>query len=170
VQFGWARATKARLGSIPGRVVPKTKKRYLRVVQPCARRRTVHALCYHCIHCESSRVAYGASKRRWAPQTTPDTPKWGQKRVQTKLNWTILGCVFGFCALAVHTSEKKKNSATINVFFLVFFYNFGWKDYGVTSLHTVLDMVKVMCFALEEGRVAVHCHAGLGRTGIEVKF
>ncbi|XP_076813100.1 uncharacterized protein LOC143459729 isoform X2 [Clavelina lepadiformis] len=48
----------------------------------------------------------------------------------------------------------------------IFFYNFGWKDYGVTSLHTVLDMVKVMSFALEEGKVAVHCHAGLGRTGV----
>ncbi|EMP38514.1 Protein tyrosine phosphatase domain-containing protein 1, partial [Chelonia mydas] len=27
-------------------------------------------------------------------------------------------------------------------------------------------MVKVMAFALQEGRVAVHCHAGLGRTGV----
>ncbi|XP_018668379.2 uncharacterized protein LOC100178870 isoform X2 [Ciona intestinalis] len=48
----------------------------------------------------------------------------------------------------------------------IFFYNFGWKDFGVTSLNTILDMVKVMCFALEEGNVAVHCHAGLGRTGV----
>jgi len=50
--------------------------------------------------------------------------------------------------------------------FSVFFYNFGWKDYGVTSMDTILDMVKVMSFALEEGKVAVHCHAGLGRTGV----
>lgn len=49
--------------------------------------------------------------------------------------------------------------------FLVYFYNFGWKDYGVASLTTILDMVKVMTFALQEGRVAIHCHAGLGRTG-----
>lgn len=48
----------------------------------------------------------------------------------------------------------------------IFFYNFGWKDYGVTSLETILDMVKVMTFALTEGKVAVHCHAGLGRTGV----
>jgi len=48
----------------------------------------------------------------------------------------------------------------------IFFYNFGWKDYGVTSLATLLDMVKVMTFALGEGKVAVHCHAGLGRTGV----
>lgn len=60
----------------------------------------------------------------------------------------------------------------VNCFFLfpffhcpVYFYNFGWKDYGVASLTAILDMVKVMTFALQEGKVAVHCHAGLGRTG-----
>ncbi|XP_066472454.1 protein tyrosine phosphatase domain-containing protein 1 [Tiliqua scincoides] len=50
----------------------------------------------------------------------------------------------------------------------IYFYNFGWKDYGVASLTTILDMVKVMTFALQEGRVAIHCHAGLGRTGVLV--
>lgn len=49
--------------------------------------------------------------------------------------------------------------------FPVYFYNFGWKDYGVASLTTILDMVKVMSFAMQEGKMAVHCHAGLGRTG-----
>eukprot|EP00062_Callorhinchus_milii_P017642 gi/632970330/ref/XP_007901588.1/ PREDICTED: protein tyrosine phosphatase domain-containing protein 1 [Callorhinchus milii] len=49
-----------------------------------------------------------------------------------------------------------------------YFYNFGWKDYGVASLTTILDMVKVVAFALQEGRVAIHCHAGLGRTGVLV--
>ncbi|XP_073500623.1 protein tyrosine phosphatase domain-containing protein 1 isoform X1 [Phyllobates terribilis] len=48
----------------------------------------------------------------------------------------------------------------------IYFYNFGWKDYGVASLTTILDMVKVMSFALQEGKVAIHCHAGLGRTGV----
>lgn len=47
----------------------------------------------------------------------------------------------------------------------VYFYNFGWNDYGVASLSTILDMMKVMSFANEEGKMAVHCHAGLGRTG-----
>lgn len=47
----------------------------------------------------------------------------------------------------------------------VYFYNFGWCDYGVANLATVLDIVKVMAFAVQEGKVAVHCHAGLGRTG-----
>ncbi|XP_072181798.1 protein tyrosine phosphatase domain-containing protein 1-like [Diadema setosum] len=48
----------------------------------------------------------------------------------------------------------------------IFFYNFGWDDYGVKSLTFILDMVKVMSFAVKEGKVAVHCHAGLGRTGV----
>ncbi|XP_045911495.1 protein tyrosine phosphatase domain-containing protein 1 [Micropterus dolomieu] len=48
----------------------------------------------------------------------------------------------------------------------IYFYNFGWSDYGVASLTTLLDIVKVMAFALQEGKVAVHCHAGLGRTGV----
>ena len=48
---------------------------------------------------------------------------------------------------------------------LVYFYNYGWNDYGVASLTTILDIVKVMSFAVQEGKVAVHCHAGLGRTG-----
>ncbi|XP_023693286.2 protein tyrosine phosphatase domain-containing protein 1 isoform X2 [Paramormyrops kingsleyae] len=48
----------------------------------------------------------------------------------------------------------------------IYFYNFGWKDYGVASLTTILDMLKVMSFAVQEGKLAVHCHAGLGRTGV----
>ncbi|XP_036959448.1 protein tyrosine phosphatase domain-containing protein 1 [Acanthopagrus latus] len=48
----------------------------------------------------------------------------------------------------------------------IYFYNFGWSDYGVANLTTVLDMMKVMAFALQEGKIAVHCHAGLGRTGV----
>ncbi|KAK3103723.1 hypothetical protein FSP39_021376 [Pinctada imbricata] len=39
-------------------------------------------------------------------------------------------------------------------------------DYGVAALSTILDMVKVIQFALSEGKIAVHCHAGLGRTGV----
>lgn len=52
----------------------------------------------------------------------------------------------------------------------VYYYNFGWKDYGVASLTTILDMVKVMSFAVQEGKMAVHCHAGLGRTGLYVSI
>ncbi|XP_062277472.1 protein tyrosine phosphatase domain-containing protein 1 [Scomber scombrus] len=48
----------------------------------------------------------------------------------------------------------------------VYFYNFGMPDFGVTSLSGIIDEVKVLAFAVKEGRVAVHCHAGLGRTGV----
>ncbi|OCT89323.1 protein tyrosine phosphatase domain-containing protein 1 isoform X2 [Xenopus laevis] len=46
------------------------------------------------------------------------------------------------------------------------FYNFGLPDFGVVPVPRILDAVKVIAFALREGRVAIHCHAGLGRTGV----
>ncbi|XP_048409698.1 protein tyrosine phosphatase domain-containing protein 1 isoform X1 [Stegostoma tigrinum] len=46
----------------------------------------------------------------------------------------------------------------------IYFFNFGMADFGVSSLVRVLDAVKVTSFAIQEGKVAVHCHAGLGRT------
>ncbi|KAJ9575418.1 hypothetical protein L9F63_025630, partial [Diploptera punctata] len=48
----------------------------------------------------------------------------------------------------------------------IYFYNFGWKDYGEATLTSLLDMVKVMAFALTEGKVAVHCHAGNNATSM----
>ncbi|KAK9516794.1 hypothetical protein VZT92_024705 [Zoarces viviparus] len=48
----------------------------------------------------------------------------------------------------------------------IYFYNFGMEDFGVSSLVGIIDGVKVLAFAVREGRVAVHCHAGLGRTGV----
>ncbi|XP_069485590.1 protein tyrosine phosphatase domain-containing protein 1-like isoform X2 [Ambystoma mexicanum] len=48
----------------------------------------------------------------------------------------------------------------------IYFFNFGLPDFGVASVMRILDVVKVMAFALHEGKVAVHCHAGLGRTGV----
>ncbi|XP_024859426.1 protein tyrosine phosphatase domain-containing protein 1 isoform X2 [Kryptolebias marmoratus] len=48
----------------------------------------------------------------------------------------------------------------------IYFYNFGMPDFGVSSLVGIIDGLKVLDFAVKEGRVAVHCHAGLGRTGV----
>ncbi|GFO43952.1 tyrosine phosphatase domain-containing protein 1 [Plakobranchus ocellatus] len=45
-------------------------------------------------------------------------------------------------------------------------FPFSRKDYGVAPMSTLLDTVKVMQFAVSVGKVAVHCHAGLGRTGL----
>lgn len=44
---------------------------------------------------------------------------------------------------------------------VVFYYNFGWKDYENGSLEGLLDAVKVLSFAVNQGKVAVHCHAGV---------
>ena len=39
------------------------------------------------------------------------------------------------------------------------------EDFHAPDLSQLLDVVKVLCFAVTQGRAAVHCHAGLGRTG-----
>jgi protein-tyrosine phosphatase len=54
----------------------------------------------------------------------------------------------------------KKTNNNLQFFVLVYFYNFGWKDYGQPSLHSLLNVVKVVAFAQSQGKVAVHCHAG----------
>jgi hypothetical protein len=36
----------------------------------------------------------------------------------------------------------------------IFFYNFGWKDYREASMTNILDMVKVLSFALSEGKAS----------------
>eukprot|EP00042_Codosiga_hollandica_P050543 m.606016 g.606016 ORF g.606016 m.606016 type:complete len:679 (-) comp58111_c0_seq4:2627-4663(-) len=46
-------------------------------------------------------------------------------------------------------------------------FNFKWEDFGVPSLNSLLDMVKVLDSMLTVGgKIAVHCHSGLGRTGV----
>ena len=34
------------------------------------------------------------------------------------------------------------------------------------AIDQLFDIVKVVSFAVSEGAVAIHCHAGLGRTGV----
>ena len=46
-------------------------------------------------------------------------------------------------------------------------YLFGWQDFGTPTLASLFKMVKVMAEEiLVGGKVLVHCHAGLGRTGL----
>ncbi|KAF7258070.1 hypothetical protein EG68_04781 [Paragonimus skrjabini miyazakii] len=47
----------------------------------------------------------------------------------------------------------------------IYFYNFAWSDHCVGSLTAILDAVDVMQFSLINGKVAVHCHAGVGCEG-----
>ncbi|KAL3308909.1 hypothetical protein Ciccas_012550 [Cichlidogyrus casuarinus] len=46
-----------------------------------------------------------------------------------------------------------------------FYYNFQWDDFGVGNLEDILEILHIFKFACKQGKVAVHCHAGLGRTG-----
>jgi protein-tyrosine phosphatase len=47
------------------------------------------------------------------------------------------------------------------------FYNFGWRDHETTNLNIILKIIKCMDICISEGKkVAVHCHAGRGRTGL----
>jgi len=111
----------------------RLENRYLLPVHPCALSvngwaeqdnglRAVLPLTRHqCrIHCEGSRVAHGASRRRCTPQATRNTPKEIQKRVSTKLKLcgicsivfkkkVLCLCIWRYCNtehVAVQTHKK----------------------------------------------------------------
>ena len=44
---------------------------------------------------------------------------------------------------------------------------YGWQDFGCPDLDCLFDIVKIMSDLIDRGeKVLVHCHAGLGRTGL----
>uniref|UniRef100_A0A0N4ZBC6 TYR_PHOSPHATASE_2 domain-containing protein n=1 Tax=Parastrongyloides trichosuri TaxID=131310 RepID=A0A0N4ZBC6_PARTI len=47
----------------------------------------------------------------------------------------------------------------------IYYYNFPIPDYEMCSIQLIGNIVKVMHFSLNQGNMAIHCHAGLGRTG-----
>ena len=48
-------------------------------------------------------------------------------------------------------------------------YNFGWVDMGTPPIERMLNIVQVMAMHEQRGgRIAVHCHAGYGRTGMVI--
>jgi len=50
----------------------------------------------------------------------------------------------------------------------IFVYNYAMEDYGTVKVETILDIMKVMNYSMKQGKIAVHCHAGLGRTGFVI--
>jgi len=48
-------------------------------------------------------------------------------------------------------------------------YNFAWEDWKVPTIKVMLNIVKVIdAVIIERGRILVHCHAGMGRTGLVI--
>ena len=51
----------------------------------------------------------------------------------------------------------------------IFFYNFGWRDHQSTQVSVLLRILKTLDFAMLDGKkIAVHCHAGRGRTAVVI--
>eukprot|EP01028_Stygiella_incarcerata_P012019 TRINITY_DN720_c1_g1_i1.p1 TRINITY_DN720_c1_g1~~TRINITY_DN720_c1_g1_i1.p1 ORF type:complete len:1382 (+),score=487.06 TRINITY_DN720_c1_g1_i1:382-4146(+) len=51
----------------------------------------------------------------------------------------------------------------------IHYYNFPWDDMGVPSMDVMLNITHVIAFIISRGgKVVVHCHAGLGRTGLVI--
>ncbi|CAO4373789.1 unnamed protein product [Caenorhabditis nigoni] len=50
----------------------------------------------------------------------------------------------------------------------IYHYNFPLPDFQACTSNRLLDIVKVVDFALANGKIAVHCHAGHGRTGMVI--
>lgn len=49
------------------------------------------------------------------------------------------------------------------------FYNFGWPDHSTTDLPMLIKIIKTVESELKGGRkIAVHCHAGRGRTALVI--
>ena len=47
----------------------------------------------------------------------------------------------------------------------IYYYNYALPDYGSPTLEKLMDIVKVIDFSCGMGKVAIHCHAGLGNCG-----
>lgn len=48
-------------------------------------------------------------------------------------------------------------------------FNYSWPDMTAPKLSLLKDIILVACNELDRGnKIAVHCHAGFGRTGIVI--
>ena len=49
------------------------------------------------------------------------------------------------------------------------YYNYGWEDMEVTDFKNLMRVCSAFYSVVRNGmKVAVHCHAGTGRTGVAV--
>ncbi|CAD5220198.1 unnamed protein product [Bursaphelenchus okinawaensis] len=69
-----------------------------------------------------------------------------------------------FCGPPLHQSGFSYNPEAF-MKHNIYHYNFAIPDFQFCAVENILDMVKVISFSLKQGKIAVHCHAGLGRTG-----
>ncbi|KJH46249.1 dual specificity phosphatase, catalytic domain protein [Dictyocaulus viviparus] len=64
--------------------------------------------------------------------------------------------------------ERMENYCTPHCARRIFYYNFPIHDFEACTAKRLLDIVIVMADELTKGKVAVHCHAGHGRTGMVI--
>lgn len=86
-----------------------------------------------------------------------DLPQARTSRTNRKRSWML------------EVRSFKKSVACRLLILPVFHYNFGWKDMTTPTVQLMLNIVQVVAGHLEAGlKIAVHCHAGLGRTGLVI--
>jgi hypothetical protein len=48
-------------------------------------------------------------------------------------------------------------------------FNYGWPDMTIPSIHCMMNIVQIAKSEISSGgKIAIHCHAGFGRTGIAI--
>ena len=51
----------------------------------------------------------------------------------------------------------------------IYFYNMGWPDMHTPGINNMINLVQMMSLPIDRGeKIAVHCHAGYGRTGLAI--
>lgn len=86
-----------------------------------------------------------------------------QRKIRSVINLQRRG-EHEYCGTLVDGAFTYKPETFMNAD--ISYYNFPTDDFGIWDVDHLLDIIKVVSFAVSEGGVAIHCHAGLGRTGV----
>lgn len=74
-----------------------------------------------------------------------------------------------FCGDGIHSSSGLSYKPENLYEHKISFYNFGWRDHQTTEISTLIKIVKTMDYVVQKKKkLAVHCHAGKGRTGLVI--